>query len=297
MDRGYIPIFRFSPLNPPPGDWIMVVLKGYFDDSGDEEDPQHKVCSLSGYIGTFDNWEKFEKDWQKVLNDNDVPYLHMRELAHFRGPFDKYKGKETKRKELFISFISVIREANLFGISSSVRLKGLRQFNIEKDRNIEVYPFNLYWNMMQICHKWNNIPIQLTLDKTNSAERKIEKGRNYAKTDLYYPHCDKNMIILPLNSRFTFREILPLQAADLLAWECRKDATTKHQWTEEKNLTEDDLIRFHYHRTYEKKDNKLPYSRMSLINLLKTIPTNANIIDYRDLHWIDIARNHSWPDC
>ncbi|MBM4293841.1 MAG: DUF3800 domain-containing protein [Deltaproteobacteria bacterium] len=274
----------------------MVALKGYFDDSGDEEDRQHKACSLSGYIGTFDDWDKFENGWIKVLDENNIPYLHMKEFAHFRGPFEKYKGKETERKELLISLISVIRESNLFGISSSIRLKGLHKFNNERNVFIEAYPFNLYWNMMQISHKWNKTPIQLTVDKSNNVEYKISKGKSYAKTDLYYPNCHKRLIILPLNDEgFTFREILPMQAADLLAWECRKDATMKHNWIEEKTLTDDDLIRFRYHRIYEKKDGKLPYSRMSLIDLLRTIPTNANIIDYRDLHWIDVARKHIWP--
>lgn len=292
-----VPIIHLSPLNPPPGDWVMVVLKGYFDDSGDEEDRQHKACSLSGYIGTFDNWNRFEKNWQQILDDFDVPYLHMKEFAHFRGPFKKYKENAIERKNLLISLITVIRESNLYGISSSIRRKGIRKFNDERNINIEAYPFNLYWNMMQICHKWNKTPIQITLDKTNNVNNKIGKARNYAKTDLLFPNCDEYIITLPLNHKFSFREILPLQAADLFAWECRKDATTKEIWIDEKNKTEDDLIRFRYHRVYEKIDNKLPYSRLSLTNLLKTIPNNANIIDYRDLYWIDVARKHLWPTC
>lgn len=273
----------------------MVVLKGYFDDSGDEKDRQHKACSLSGYIGTVDDWNKFEENWKKTLDDFDVPYLHMKEFAHFRGPFDKYKENKAERKKLLISLISVIRESHLYGISSAIRLKGLNKFIDEKNIYIEAYPFNLYWSMMQICHKWNDTPIQIKLDKTNNARYKINKARNYARTDLYFPNCDKQIEISLLESCLTFREVLPMQAADLLAWECRKDATTKDNWVENKNKTEDDLIRFRYHRTYEKKDNKLPYSRMSLISLLNTIPTNANIIDYRDLYWIDIARKHIWP--
>ena len=43
-----------------------------------------------------------------------------------------------------------------------------------------------------------------------------------------------------------------------------------------------------------KKNNKLPYTRMSLINLLKTT-VNPHLINYRDLYWIDVARKHRWP--
>jgi hypothetical protein len=292
-----IPVIHLSPLNPPPGDWVMVILKGYFDDSGEEEDRQHKAVSLSGYIGTFDNWKKFEDGWQRVLDKEHIPYLHMKELAHFKGPFAKYKDNEPDRKNLLISLIKVLEDSRLYGISTAIRLKGLYKFNIESNVNVEAYSFNLYWNMMQISHKWNLSPVQLIVDKTNNAERRVAVARNYAKTDIYFPDCDKNILVLPLNCNLTFREVLPLQAADLLAWECRKDATTKHNWIEEKNKTEDDLVRYRYHRSYDKHDKKLPYSRQSLINLLKTVPTNANIIDYRDLYWIDIARKHLWPSC
>lgn len=250
--RGFIPLLHLSPLNPPPGDWIMVVLKGYFDDSGDEEDRQHKACSLSGYIGTFDDWANFEKEWQKVLNDFEVPYLHMKEYAHFRGPFDKYKNNHIKRKNLLISLITVIRESNLLGISSSIRLKGLYRLNNERNIQIEAYPLNLYINMMRICFKFKT-PIHLTLDKTNRVNDKIRIARNYAQTDLIYPNCDKQIMILPLNSCLTFREVLPLQAADLLAWECRKDAVVKDEWIQERPNRDDDLVTFLYHKPYEKK--------------------------------------------
>ena len=63
----------------------MAIIRGYFDDSGEEIDPQHKACSLFGYIADGNSWPGFETKWQKALDDAGMPYFHMKEFAHFLG--------------------------------------------------------------------------------------------------------------------------------------------------------------------------------------------------------------------
>jgi hypothetical protein len=272
----------------------MIVLKGYFDDSGDEEDHQHEVCSVAGYVATMDDWNKFEKEWQKVLDDNRVPYLHMREFAHFKKSFEKFKDNKEDRIIFLQSLINVMKNANLYGIGSVIRLSGLREFNAEKGICINAYSFNLYFCIMQICHQWKEKPIQITLDKTNYLQNNKDKALNYLRTDTFYSNCDKYIDILPLNC-LTFREILPLQAADFLAWEARKNIDTKVRWFSEINKEED--LNSHLHSLWKwstQRDKNVP-PRKSIDNLFKSIPTEGAVWDYKGLCIIDNVRKHLWP--
>ena len=269
----------------------MVVLKGYFDDSDDK-----KTCSLSGYIASVDNWNSFERDWNKVLAEYEIPYLHMKDFAHFKKPFDKFKDNEPDRVKCLSSLIAIIRENSLTGITSIIRYAGLSKFNDKVNKDIIGYSFNLYWCMMIMCHHYKNQNIEIVLDRTNGLRHKMDKAINYVETDIYYPKCDEQIFLLPLPKKgLSFREIPPLQAADLLAWESRKDFTTKESWIKKINKGDDLNPRFLGLRTYTKTDDKLPYSRKSMYELVKTIPTLGNAWDYEGLCRIDNARQHIWP--
>jgi hypothetical protein len=51
------------------------------------------------------DWEQFEIKRERALVDFQIPYFHMREFAHSTGVFEDWKGKETKRRKLFVKLI------------------------------------------------------------------------------------------------------------------------------------------------------------------------------------------------
>jgi hypothetical protein len=71
----------------PSDDAVVCVIKGYFDNSGDAEDPQHTVMTVGGFIATQSQWADFEIRWNANLHKYSLPYLHMKEFAHFIKPF------------------------------------------------------------------------------------------------------------------------------------------------------------------------------------------------------------------
>jgi hypothetical protein len=216
-----------SVLNSPPGCWLMAVLKAYFDDSGDENDYRVLSSSLAGYVGTIDNWRYFEAAWQKTLQDHNIPYLHMKQFAHFRKPFDKYKNDEVGRIALLESLINVIKDSHLEGVASCVDLRDLRSFNdnIKKADREDAYALNLYTCMWIMSKRWPKTIIETILDRTNNIYAKIQKAIVYAQADKHYKDYEY-IQINPLNRHLSFRNVIPIQAADLLAWEMRKDDTT-----------------------------------------------------------------------
>jgi hypothetical protein len=242
----------------------MAVLKAYFDDSGDQDDPQNLSASLGGYVGIVDNWQYFEKEWKKALHDHGVPYLHMKEFAHFKGPFQKYETDDKGRIALLKSLIKVITNSQLEGVVSGVDLYDLREFNKHNkiEDQVDAYALNLYTCMWIISARWPKSIVEVILDKTNDIYKKIPKALNYAEADKYYYNYDY-IQINPLNKHLTFKEIIPIQAADLLAWEVRKDDTTTSKIYGE-------------FRFYPKISNH-PL-RKSLYNLLKSTNINPSVI-------------------
>ena len=204
----------------------MAVLKAYFDDSGDEKDPQEKVSCLAGWVATVDQWEYFEKKWQEALKEHEVPYLHMKEFAPRIKPFKKYKKDEAGRVALLQSLIKVMAGAQLEGVASVVKMADLLYFNDRHHDDINSYAFNLHTCMNIISDRWPDTIVEMWLDRTNKIGPKINKAIEYCKSDRYWGDYSDKLIPIPLPKELNFKKVIPIQAADLLAWELRKDVIT-----------------------------------------------------------------------
>lgn len=66
---------------------MFCMMTCYFDESGDRKNKWTWVC---GYAASVLQWERFEVDWKIFLAKYDVPYFHMKEYSHNKGPFSKW---------------------------------------------------------------------------------------------------------------------------------------------------------------------------------------------------------------
>lgn len=298
MIEGGIPLLTLSVRNPPPRKgWLMAVLKVYFDDSGEEEDPQHKVCAVAGYVGSPETWSRVETEWSAVLDRHRVPYLHMKELAHFAAPhFDRFENDEPGRIALLTDLIDVIGRSDLVGLGSATRLADLRRFNAERGTSIQAYPFNLYTNMTQLSDRWPDDIIEIVIDRTTNHGPKAAKARQYADSDAYYPKCGKNIQLMPLDSSLSAKTVPALQLADFLAWESRKDIDTKDEWFSNYK-TGDDLSGWlrSLKAWSDNTGRKFPYNRKSVSALIRAREIDGVVWDYRGICTVDKARKGVWP--
>jgi hypothetical protein len=72
-------------------DEILIALRAYLDSSGKLE---NEYLTLAAFAASEEMWGKFETDWQAIL-DGHTPkaeYVHMREIAHQVGGFDRKFG-------------------------------------------------------------------------------------------------------------------------------------------------------------------------------------------------------------
>jgi hypothetical protein len=289
----YITLPDLSVFPNPSGHHIMVILKAYMDNSGEEDDPQHKVCSLAGYITTAKKWRKFDKLWKQTLIMYKVPYLHMKEFAPNIGPFEKFKDHEKDRRQFIQSLVDIMEETHLRGIMSVIRLGDFRKFIKDKGLNIDAYSFNLYACMSIIAATWQNKPIEIIIDRINKPGRMIDKAMEYIETDVYWVGRTNYIQLSPLPKGITFREIVPIQAADFLAWEIRKLIDSREEWYNKFKIGDDPKAW---------NESMIDWSKQRGINTRKsyailskqTIPYGF-VWDYKELCSLHYARNQIWP--
>src|SRR5579872_4678568 len=74
----------------------VAMYSAYFDASGTKRTP---VLTLGGFVSTVAKWERFEKQWARILKANDVSFFHMTEFASSKGEFADWKGDSERRRK------------------------------------------------------------------------------------------------------------------------------------------------------------------------------------------------------
>jgi Protein of unknown function (DUF3800) len=264
------PIETFHVLVSPPGDALMAMLKVFIDDSGDSTDPNHQdlVLTVAGYISDIDRWKRFEWLWKDVLDGYDVPYLHMKEWWNRNGAiYRNIKGWPEREAHFFGDLIQTIKDTMLCAVSSSIRLKDLRAFNEREGLALDAVAFGLYTCILEIQTKFPNDDIQIVIDKTNKAQKLIGLAVQYAEMDTYDDLRADELSITPIGKEESFKTVLPIQAADFLAWEVRKYGNDRVGWIPPDQGTQQEFNEDYYRWA----DEKNPRLRMSAVHLSRAV--------------------------
>ena len=64
---------------------------------------------MGGWIASAKEWDNFEIDWKLFLASYKVSYFHMREFAHSRGPYEKWKNTDSFRARFIREAWGVIK--------------------------------------------------------------------------------------------------------------------------------------------------------------------------------------------
>lgn len=201
----------------------MAVLTGYYDETGDTRDPSQKFVGMAGFVAPADSWRLFERKWKFILNEFKIPYFHMREFAPSVGVFNGWKGKEDKRQSLFHSLIETIREIKPLPVGCIFSSDDFRALS-EQDKKLIGDPYYLsFLTCLGVpCFFVQNAPPEIRLatvfGEHSLFESKAREFHKYIKAayavgDRLYPPDFRDM-----------RQFVPLQAADIMAYELYKEA-------------------------------------------------------------------------
>lgn len=198
----------------------FMMLAGYFDDSGHVTNK--KVLLVCGFVATVEQWNVFEKEWAAILRNPkfDLDYLHMKEFVAFRGKFARFKDDLFLQRALFSTLYELLelRTAGTFGCS--IWLEDFERVNAE----------------YELREKYGH---PLALAGCAAISKAIRWMENQRPGDRIKFVFDRGMDgwgeLLKLAATFwvdevvpvsgTFKEQLPLQAADHVAWELHRFAT------------------------------------------------------------------------
>jgi hypothetical protein len=202
------------------GQRLMIpMLRAYMDDSGSGGDSAYYV--LSGVCGPVVSWVEFEEQWQAVLDDHPrIEYFKMSEAESRKREFQGVSIEERDGK--LKRFIDVISKFKLLEFSCYVKQSDfdevVRPFLPQKYH--DPY-FFLFPGVIESCVRYAGLEhhgaqVDFIFDESQKIERLAQPFYGQLR---FRPRYKKSVGIIEHRSDRVF---LPLQAADLIAWQTRR---------------------------------------------------------------------------
>jgi hypothetical protein len=197
------------------------MLKGFIDDSGSE--PSSPQFVLAGYVLPAEEWAKFSDAWDKQLAlGKPIRYLHMKETGRdFKGgQFDGWAVDEIDEK--LLSLAEVINARQPISLAAHARWSEYQTFQAVSDRAKFIpSPYKaLFHEVIRIMYNWGermNNPQSVDFIFDEQGDVGFEAASWYLETKAAFPPYARPFF----GSTPEFKDdllVLPLQAADMLAW-------------------------------------------------------------------------------
>jgi hypothetical protein len=204
----------------------MAFLKASFDETGSEHDPNINVVGLAGCVHRADYWLHFETIWNEALKEAGIKYFHMNEFAHSVGEFKNgWKDNESKRKEFYGKLWNIIDKLNPIFYGCFVPLGDYNRILTEEQRKglIDAYFVTYQHCITSVCHLF----FHDFGDKINNVATIFDNKKDFKKwVNNFYDYIIKNHDYkgrLPSPIFDDMRIAVPLQAADIIAYEASKE--------------------------------------------------------------------------
>jgi Protein of unknown function (DUF3800) len=211
------------------------VIEAFFDESGKEGDPSHRFVVMAGYAAG--DWNNFQRSWRSLLLKHGLPSIHMKKILGIA----KEKGWDLPRLNGVLSeFVSVIKESWLIGFGVGVDVEAYRAIpaDIKKQfGDVQIFCCSrILRRLMDHVRAggFENESLSITFDRDYGFARpRMKLMEELSKRD---PIMSRRIAQVSFaNSDYFY----PLQAADLLAWETRRqlmnnltDKPSTSRWTE-----------------------------------------------------------------
>lgn len=204
------------------------MLMYYVDESGTHDGAP--ACVLGSYLSPANAWASFELEWKACLTEYDIPHFHMTDYENRQAPFVGWS--DDRRLALIERLVSIINRWTVGGVLVGIDLRHFYDVWVPSltpgEREIaDPYVICLLALMGQHQFYFDQLeqseqsPVAFVLERnTKSAAqslRFLSEAWRYEGT-LHVPS-------MTYGSR---DEFLPLQAADILAYEGFKEL--KNRW-------------------------------------------------------------------
>jgi hypothetical protein len=104
----------------------IVMFTAYFDASGNKRSP---VLTMAGFVSRVSKWDRFEREWPKLLKSYGVSSLHMTEFVSAKGQFEGWKGDSARRKKFIDDVVACVKRNTNKGVATSVIISEFNEVN------------------------------------------------------------------------------------------------------------------------------------------------------------------------
>lgn len=222
---------EFDPIKDFAWPWnnergLRLVLVGFFDDSGKESNVNSPYVCMAGYLADDGLWAQFTLRWQRQLLRYGISNIHMRSLIPLQGDYKDLGWDTEKRNAVLADFIKIIRETGPVGFGVGVDANYWRQIRkqLPEDASVQKFCFARILKMV-ITRLQRAAPREFVM-MVFDADREFAATRFNTLSEILAMDATVRQYITAI----TFASPIvyaPLQAADVLAWETRKELIQK----------------------------------------------------------------------
>lgn len=204
------------------------MLTAYIDDSG--WDGKSPVFVLAGYVSSTEKWSAFSDEWRAVLNlphPTTLPYLKMADAYQLRKRSSVFRGwTEEDRDSRLKEFCPVINRHVEHGVAIVVPIEAHRRHfkGLFAPEALDRPYFLSFFSLASLI-----AAVVRTVGYNEKVELIYDTQENESKS-FFMDQFEKFMQAAPPSAAGLFnvpkweddKDVLPLQAADMLAWHIRR---------------------------------------------------------------------------
>ena len=204
----------------------MLTLQAYFDETGHGEDANTHFLGVAGCVMADPIWRRVEDRWAAALASEGLNYFHMREYAFSAGQFKEWRGDEARRRRIYGRLWEIILEAQLIPLGGFVRLENYKQELTGQEHHVfrDAY-FLCYLQCLGFLAQYAGFG-QVSHVETFFDEKKGFKGE---ALKIYGVLKDRFGGKISPPSFRDMRALAPLQVADIIAYESKKEFERRSQ--------------------------------------------------------------------
>jgi hypothetical protein len=209
---------------------MLLMLKCYADDSGSHQGDDSSLFVLAGYLLEEERWEPFAEEWDiQLKRDFPVDFFHMTDAEYGDGGFEGMASEFRKRKVKDLGLLIAKYRPTPIAVSLDKRdynsiVKGIAP--AERDNPYGLLLYQLMRGIAEFQKRRKLIdgskyePVEFVFD--NQLPDEFTALSWYSGLVDAVPEPYRTIMANTPVFR-SDRDLLPLQAADMLAWHVRRD--------------------------------------------------------------------------
>lgn len=201
----------------------VAALTIYLDDSGTA--PDQPMAVVSGLISPYPQWKKFIREWNKARKELGFDVFHSAECVA-SNPKSEFSQWDDRRKvRAFRRLREIVSQRSIQGFGVAVHKKDYDELVPDELRKeLGMYHYTVAVRIViGLVEQWRAArgmkePMEYIFDRMTEKKSKIEIDAVFEQAERFTDPLHSFGIYKGCHSFRDKAEILPLQAADILAW-------------------------------------------------------------------------------